>query len=1024
MAALIASLASSAFWSTSLFKAVFSSSVNGDLEISAFLPATALSMAALATSLSIANVPSSIAFLTSSLVLAVSIASCAFLASESIWSLATCLSSSVKLLSWSIAFFASSTAVLRSLVACSLASDLVGTSIELISLIPLSSASVTVALVVALSMAVLAAFWASLTSCFNAAFSSSVKFEESIALFFASAASATAFLAVSLAADSAGTVILSIALIPWSCASVTAVFVVAASIALSAAFCASATSCFNAAFSSFVKSEESIALFLASAASATAFLAASLAADSVGTSVSLIFLIPFSCAVVTASGVVAALIASLASSAFWSTSLFKAAFSSSVKDDLEISAFLPATALSIAALAISLSMASLPLSTALLTSSSVVALSIASCAFLASESIWSLAACFSSSVKLLSWSIAFLASSTSLLRSVVACSLAGDLVGIWMSLIAAMPFSLAVVTASSVVALVIFDTALLYSAWTLSFKLFFSSVVKSVALSIALFLASRAAFNSSIASCCFWTKVGIAMLLMFSKPAVSALFTASLVWAALISLVASSAALLVWSTKACFSWSVKWAELLISFSLAFLALSIALRASVCAPSRVGINRSVICLIASSRVAVTASLVVVDESLILAIASLAILSTWSLNSFCSSVLKLVAAEICLFLASWTCLIALMASCLTWSKLGTVTLAISAIPLFCASVTASLVVALLILSFAFLATSVAWLIKSCFSSVLKLDALLISSVLTCKALSIAVFAAFLASSSEVKVIPLMLSIPALAASRASSLVVAFSTLFLAVVAASFAWSTNFCFSVSFKLEALLISFTLEFNASSIAWLAFFFASSRVGIVMFSMFWTPVVAAALASSFVWAWLMLLIASVAALVASLIKPCFSSWERLEALLISLVLASKALLIRSILSFLTSDKFGTVTSAIAFSPFVCAVSTSALVVALLILFLAALAASVAWLIKSVFSWALILDALLISSVFFWRASLMAAIALSLAEEVVGISVLLISFTPFVCAVVTSSTVVALAIFCFALFASELIKSV
>ncbi len=52
-----------------------------------------------------------------------------------------------------------------------------------------------------------------------------------------------------------------------------------------------------------------------------------------------------------------------------------------------------------------------------------------------------------------------------------------------------------------------------------------------------------------------------------------------------------------------------------SFSLAFLALSIALRASVCAPSRVGINRSVICLIASSRVAVTASFVVVDESLI-------------------------------------------------------------------------------------------------------------------------------------------------------------------------------------------------------------------------------------------------------------------------------------------------------------------------------------------------------------------------------------------------------------------------
>ncbi len=72
------------------------------------------------------------------------------------------------------------------------------------------------------------------------------------------------------------------------------------------------TSCFKAAFSSAVKFEESIALFLASAASATAFLAASLAVDAVGTSVSVIFLIPFSCAVVTASGVIALLSASLA----------------------------------------------------------------------------------------------------------------------------------------------------------------------------------------------------------------------------------------------------------------------------------------------------------------------------------------------------------------------------------------------------------------------------------------------------------------------------------------------------------------------------------------------------------------------------------------------------------------------------------------------------------------------------------------------------------------------------------------
>ena len=167
-------------------------------------------------------------------------------------------------------------------------------------------------------------------------------------------------MACSLVADVIGTSMPSIALIPLSLASVTAALVVALSIAWSAPFCASVTFCFNAAFSSSVKFDESIALFLASAASATAFLAASLAVDVVGTEVALIFLMPFPCAVVTASGVVALLIASLALFAFWSTSLFKAVFSSSVNDELEISAFLPATALSMAALATSLSIANVP----------------------------------------------------------------------------------------------------------------------------------------------------------------------------------------------------------------------------------------------------------------------------------------------------------------------------------------------------------------------------------------------------------------------------------------------------------------------------------------------------------------------------------------------------------------------------------------------------------------------------------------------------------------------------------------
>ena len=195
------------------------------------------------------------------------------------------------------------------------------------------------------------------------------------------------FVACSLVVDLVGTSIPLIVLTPLSSASVTSALVIALSMAVLAAVCASLTSCFNAAFSSSVKFEESIALFLASAASATAFLAASLATDSVGTLTSSMDLIPLFCASVTPSGVVALLIASLALFAFSSTSLFKAVFSSSVNGDLEISAFLPATALSIAALATSLSIANVPSSIAFLTSSLVLAVSIASCAFLASESI-------------------------------------------------------------------------------------------------------------------------------------------------------------------------------------------------------------------------------------------------------------------------------------------------------------------------------------------------------------------------------------------------------------------------------------------------------------------------------------------------------------------------------------------------------------------------------------------------------------------------------------------------------------
>ena len=107
----------------------------------------------------------------------------------------------------------------------------------------------------------------------------------------------------------------------------------------------------------------------------------------VGTAISLIAATPVFLASSTAGMVVAESIAFLAAFASWSTKSFKALASSVVNGAFAISAFLPATALSMAALATSLSIASLPLSTALFTSSSVFALSMASWAFLASESI-------------------------------------------------------------------------------------------------------------------------------------------------------------------------------------------------------------------------------------------------------------------------------------------------------------------------------------------------------------------------------------------------------------------------------------------------------------------------------------------------------------------------------------------------------------------------------------------------------------------------------------------------------------
>ena len=73
-------------------------------------------------------------------------------------------------------------------LAASLVAEVSGTLTLLSVSTPFSLAVFTASLVVALSIAWLAAVWASLTSCFRAAFSSAVKFDFSIASFLALAA--------------------------------------------------------------------------------------------------------------------------------------------------------------------------------------------------------------------------------------------------------------------------------------------------------------------------------------------------------------------------------------------------------------------------------------------------------------------------------------------------------------------------------------------------------------------------------------------------------------------------------------------------------------------------------------------------------------------------------------------------------------------------------------------------------------------------------------------------------------------
>ena len=75
-----------------------------------------------------------------------------------------------------------------------------------------------------------------------------------------------AFLAASLVAEVSGTLILLIAVSPWVCAVLTSSAFLASSIAALALLTSSETCFFKSAFSSSVKFEASIALFLALAA--------------------------------------------------------------------------------------------------------------------------------------------------------------------------------------------------------------------------------------------------------------------------------------------------------------------------------------------------------------------------------------------------------------------------------------------------------------------------------------------------------------------------------------------------------------------------------------------------------------------------------------------------------------------------------------------------------------------------------------------------------------------------------------
>ena len=161
-----------------------------------------------------------------------------------------------------------------------------------------------------------------------------------------------AFLAASLVAEVAGTLILLIACSPAVCAVLTSASLVAPSIAALALLTSPATVCFKVSFSSAVKFEASIASFLDLAAWSMAFLASDLTSSRLGTLTLLILETPASWAFLIASAVVAWPIAFFAAPAASVASLIKLSLAAwSMFVALLISPFLLTRAVSMAWLA-------------------------------------------------------------------------------------------------------------------------------------------------------------------------------------------------------------------------------------------------------------------------------------------------------------------------------------------------------------------------------------------------------------------------------------------------------------------------------------------------------------------------------------------------------------------------------------------------------------------------------------------------------------------------------------------------